>query len=510
VIKLSFFKKPKLWTLVAILIGLLLLANYLPLSTFTQGSSVQFVDTTSWTYSEKVSGNAIPHNAVFRDSSSLPFGSSFKDNTIIMPISYTYGWWYGAPATTITCEAGKSFDGKKGPMVYATSWELSKENLLDEKAIEIWDDEKAWISINPYPFSKDYGVYETHQVTNETGTYIVETHKKQDYYAYRFYFSVNIKVTGSQVIFTLNGAPDIHYSCISDLINYMNSNSRISNGKVVISIGIPSMAIQSNTDWFGIAGVFLAKKGLVTQHTGPEGSSLSLTPSYGHSVLPMYKDPELTQQASYVFNSYEELSKYNSPEAIQKAVEETLSNRVYIPISINEIGTVYYYVDPGYFEQNLNKYYKYTEPSGTLWIIYDVITKQKVSYFDVINYVNPPPGGTYGSIRGRVTDATTGGMTGLGGVTVELVGTNVIATTDGDGNFRMTNIAQGNYILKFSAPWRETVFQSVSVFAGKETVVNVSMQLSGWLNILWMVIVLPIIVVLGLWIFLKIWKRRKE
>jgi hypothetical protein len=498
------FKTP-LIPLIAVMVIIIIGIIIIPLSTFEPGSTIEFMNTTSWTFT-KHSGERPPYGAYNGITQSfqykftqtdLPPGAFQSASQVVMPISYVWTRYRSGQVLTetrVTAELGK-FDS--GANVYAVNFEHTSENLITPNS-EIWEDEKNWIGDNnPFKFTKDYGIVETHQITDETGTYIIETHKKQDYYVYRFFFKVRISVTGSQAHIYKEGW-DASYSDYMDcIVSNLNTYSKLTEGKLVIGIGIPSMAIQSNTDWFGIAGVWTAKMAL---NPSSQGGVIRITPSGPHSSCQIYKDKDLTQLATYVFSDYKELRAYNSPEAIQKAVEETLSNRVYIAISLNEIGASYWRTG-GDYSQNLDDYYDYASPMADLWIVYDVFTKQKVSYFDVINYINPPPTSSFGSIRGRVTDAITGGLTGLGGVNIKIEGNGVsYATTDSDGKFRITNLPQGSYMLTFSAPWRETVYQSVIVYAGKETVVNVSMQLSGWLFVLFLIMIFLVIAIIIIYV----------
>lgn len=98
-------------------------------------------------------------------------------------------------------------------------------------------------------------------------------------------------------------------------------------------------------------------------------------------------------------------------------------------------------------------------------IIAFIITSDSI----VFGQINPPPTTSFGSIRGRVTDSF---GTGLGGVTVEVVGGNTFATTDSNGNYSITNLPQGAYTITASLSGYETVKQSVFVYAGKTTELN--------------------------------------
>jgi hypothetical protein len=60
-----------------------------------------------------------------------------------------------------------------------------------------------------------------------------------------------------------------------------------------------------------------------------------------------------------------------------------------------------------------------------------------------------PPAGNYATVYGRVTDATTGA--GIAGAAVQLNGGVLSATTDADGNFRITTVPTGPWSYNATA-----------------------------------------------------------
>ncbi len=74
-----------------------------------------------------------------------------------------------------------------------------------------------------------------------------------------------------------------------------------------------------------------------------------------------------------------------------------------------------------------------------------------VGLFAVLAGCGPaiPPAGNYATVSGRVTDATTGAA-----VSGTIVSVNVVlsGTSDGSGNFRVTNVPTGPWSYSVQAP----------------------------------------------------------
>jgi hypothetical protein len=82
-----------------------------------------------------------------------------------------------------------------------------------------------------------------------------------------------------------------------------------------------------------------------------------------------------------------------------------------------------------------------------------------------------------GSISGHVTDAKTGGP--LVGVDVEVVNTDSYVVTGEEGEYALTDIVPGRYVVKVLYPGRTFVDKTVRVPAGGSIVVDFAME-PGW------------------------------
>jgi hypothetical protein len=70
-----------------------------------------------------------------------------------------------------------------------------------------------------------------------------------------------------------------------------------------------------------------------------------------------------------------------------------------------------------------------------------------------------------GIIKGKTVDATTGDR--LFGVVVELVGTGRSYVTSPTGYFKMTDLPEGVYVMRFTVAGYAPVEESVSLIAGE-------------------------------------------
>jgi len=80
-----------------------------------------------------------------------------------------------------------------------------------------------------------------------------------------------------------------------------------------------------------------------------------------------------------------------------------------------------------------------------------------------------------GSISGQVTDATTGTAIGGAIVSYTVTGTTVSATTNGNGNYNLTNVPPGTYTLTASAAGYISQSQAVTVVTNATTSQNFSL-----------------------------------
>jgi iron complex outermembrane receptor protein len=78
-----------------------------------------------------------------------------------------------------------------------------------------------------------------------------------------------------------------------------------------------------------------------------------------------------------------------------------------------------------------------------------------------------------GSIRGRVLDETS---QPLPGAAVTIDGTTIGASTDGNGNFTLSNVKAGNYTLTAKFVGYADLKKTVTVTAGQSLALNFQMQ----------------------------------
>ncbi len=97
-------------------------------------------------------------------------------------------------------------------------------------------------------------------------------------------------------------------------------------------------------------------------------------------------------------------------------------------------------------------------------------------YLILLSFTNLIFAGTTGKLTGKVTDAANGEP--LIGVNVIILGTNLGAATDLDGNYTLLNIPPGVYEVKFSSiGYNSVTIQNVKIIVDQTT--NLNMQLSS-------------------------------
>ncbi|MEW6051581.1 MAG: von Willebrand factor type A domain-containing protein [Candidatus Zixiibacteriota bacterium] len=80
-----------------------------------------------------------------------------------------------------------------------------------------------------------------------------------------------------------------------------------------------------------------------------------------------------------------------------------------------------------------------------------------------------------GQLEGRITNAESG--EGIGGVTVTLLGTKQVTTSDSDGFFNFGNMPSATYSVRFShADFETKELSAVTVFAGQKRQIDIALQ----------------------------------
>jgi hypothetical protein len=100
-----------------------------------------------------------------------------------------------------------------------------------------------------------------------------------------------------------------------------------------------------------------------------------------------------------------------------------------------------------------------------------------ILFFQIIFTINSLAG-TTGKISGKITDATTGEP--LIGANVIIMGTNLGAATDFDGNFFIINIPPGKYEVKASIiGYNAVLIQKVNVSVDQTTKLNFELRVEA-------------------------------
>jgi len=79
-----------------------------------------------------------------------------------------------------------------------------------------------------------------------------------------------------------------------------------------------------------------------------------------------------------------------------------------------------------------------------------------------------------GIFKGKVVDAKTGAR--VFGVVVELVGTGRTYVTSPTGYFKMTDVAEGIYLVRFTFPGFKEVTEVVPVFSGESLDMTLALE----------------------------------
>jgi TonB-dependent receptor len=105
------------------------------------------------------------------------------------------------------------------------------------------------------------------------------------------------------------------------------------------------------------------------------------------------------------------------------------------------------------------------------------IAYRLLAVFCLLFLVIPIHAQSKGSVAGRLTDADNGEPLMFANVTIE--GTAIGTVTDDEGNYRIANLATGDYVLVFSYLSYETQHHDITIRAGEETRVDGSLKMES-------------------------------